>query len=180
MPAFPPEAVSDADLQAIYAYLQQVPPAPPRLRADLPRGELARESCTPCHRTIHATIVRQFEASAMGRAARQNPRVVYPLVQIGCADCHGTNHDRIMSSKGRVPETTCAGCHAEIYKEHVLDAGHSYGPGPGKLGINWERNIGMPHYREMPRKVMEMGCDPCHAQVGATDAKYWRGCIATA
>lgn len=173
MPPFPPEAVSDADLRAIYTYLHQVPPARPRLRADLPRGELSRESCTPCHRAIHPTIVQQFEASAMGRAARQNPRVAYPLVQIGCADCHGTDHDRIMSSKGRVPETTCAGCHAEIYKEHVLDAGHSYGPGPGELGINWERNIGMPHYREMPRKVMEMGCDPCHAQAGATDAKYW-------
>jgi hydroxylamine dehydrogenase len=25
----------------------------------------------------------------------------------------------------------------------------------------------------MPRKVMEMGCDACHAQAGATDAKYW-------
>jgi hydroxylamine dehydrogenase len=25
----------------------------------------------------------------------------------------------------------------------------------------------------MPRKVMEMGCDPCHAQAGATDEKYW-------
>lgn len=122
---------------------------------------------------MHPTIARQFEASAMGRAGKQNLRVVYPLAQVGCADCHGTDHDRVMASKGRVPETTCAGCHAEIYKEHVLDAGHSYGPGPAGLGINWERNIGVPHYRDMPRKVMEMGCDPCHAQAGATDARYW-------
>lgn len=109
----------------------------------------------------------------MGRPGTQNPRVANARRTITCADCHGTNHDRIMASKGRVPETTCASCHAEIYREHVLDAGHSYGPGPGGLGINWERNIGVPHYREMPRKVMEMGCDPCHAQAGATDDRYW-------
>lgn len=173
MPPFPREAVSDQELRAIHAYLAQAPEPPARLRAELPRGELARQSCAPCHRTIHPTIVRQFEFSAMGRGGTQNPRVIYPLAQIGCADCHGTDHDRIMASKGRVPETTCAGRHPQIYQEHVLDAGHSYGPGPGDLGTNWERNIGVPHYREMPRKVMEMGCDPCHAQAGATDAKYW-------
>ena len=33
-----------------------------------------------------------------------------------------------------------------LLQEHVLDAGHSYGPGPGDLGINWERNIGVPNY----------------------------------
>jgi hydroxylamine dehydrogenase len=78
-----------------------------------------------------------------------------------------------MASRGRVSEATCGVCHAQIYKEHVIDAGHSYGPGPGDLGINWERNIGVPHYRQMPRVVMAMGCDPCHAQAGATDARYW-------
>jgi hydroxylamine dehydrogenase len=117
--------------------------------------------------------VAQFEASAMGRPGIQNPRVKFPTRQITCAACHGTNHDDIMASKGRVPETTCGACHQEIYKEAVLDAGHSYGPGPGGLGINWERNIGVPHYKQMPRKVMEMGCDACHAQAGATDDKYW-------
>ena len=115
----------------------------------------------------------QFEASAMGRPGVQNPRVKFATPQITCAACHGTNHDDIMASKGRVPETTCGACHQEIYKEAVLDAGHSYGPGPGGLGINWERNIGVPHYKQMPRKVMEMGCDACHAQAGATDDKYW-------
>jgi hydroxylamine dehydrogenase len=67
----------------------------------------------------------------------------------------------------------CASCHAQIYKEHVLDVGHSYGPGPGAIGPNWERNIGVPNYAQMPRKVMEMGCDPCHAQADATNDQYW-------
>jgi hydroxylamine dehydrogenase len=173
MPAFPGTAVSDADAAAILAYLREVPPPAPRLAAGPPRGELDPAACADCHRSLHPTIARQFETSAMGLAGTQNARIEYPLRQITCASCHGTDHDRIMASGGRVPETTCAGCHVQIYQEHVLDAGHSYGPGPGELGINWERNIGVPHYRDMPRKVMEMGCDPCHAQAGATDPRYW-------
>jgi len=173
MPPFPAEAVSDAELRAIHRYLREVAPPAPRLRAEVPKGTLAPASCAECHRALHPTIVAQFEASAMGRAGVQNPRVSFPTPQLTCANCHGTNHDEITATRGRVPETTCGACHPEIYKEHVLDAGHSYGPGPGGLGINWERNIGVPHYRQMPRKVMEMGCDPCHAQAGATDQKYW-------
>src|SRR5512132_2239873 len=174
MPPFHASIVSDAEAQTIHAYLRSVPPAPPKLRADVPHGVLDQATCATCHRRLHPTIVAQFEQGAMGRAGVQNPRVKMPPgTQLTCATCHGTNHDDIMATKGRVPETTCGACHQEIYKDAVLDAGHSYGPGPGDLGINWERNIGVPHYKQMPRKVMEMGCDACHAQAGATDAKYW-------
>ena len=172
MPAFPEEVVSEEDAEEIHEYLQDLPRDLPRLRADLPRGVQDPATCAECHRGLHATVVRQFESSAMGRPGAQNPRVEQRPTMT-CADCHGTDHDKIMASQGRVPETTCAGCHAQIYQEHVLDAGHSYGPGPGDLGINWERNIGVPNYAQMPRKVMEMGCDPCHAQAGASDAEYW-------
>jgi hydroxylamine dehydrogenase len=173
MPPFHEQLVSSAEAEAIRSYLVNVPPPPARLRADLPHGELDQKTCAGCHRALNPTIVAQFESSAMGRAGVQNPRVQFPTPQITCAACHGTNHDEIMATKGRVPETACAACHRQIYQDAVLDAGHSYGPGPGDLGINWERNIGVPHYKQMPRKVMEMGCDPCHAQAGATDAKYW-------
>ncbi len=173
MPPFPADVVSDAAAAAIRSYVQSAPPPPPRIIADLPHGVLDSTSCAPCHAKLEPTIVRQFAASAMGRPGTQDARVVYPLRQITCANCHGVNHDVIMATKGRVPELVCGSCHVQIYKEHVLDAGHSYGPGPGKLGINWERNIGVPHYKEMPRKVMEMGCDACHAQAGASDQKYW-------
>jgi hydroxylamine dehydrogenase len=173
MPRFPLEVVSDAEAAAIRDYVQHAPPPPPRILANLPHGSLDPKSCAPCHAKLEPTIVRQFAASAMGRPGMQDPRVIYPIRQITCANCHGRDHDAIMVSKGRVPEIVCGGCHPQIYKEHVLDAGHSYGPGPGTLGINWERNIGVPHYKEMPRKVMEMGCDACHAQAGASDQKYW-------
>ena len=172
MPAFPEEIVSDEEAEEIHEYLQELTRDVPRLRADLPSGTLDPSTCAECHRELHPTVVRQFESSAMGLPGTQNPRVDQRPTMT-CADCHGTDHDKIMASQGRVPETTCAGCHAQIYQEHVLDAGHSYGPGPGDLGINWERNIGVPNYAQMPRKVMEMGCDPCHAQAGASDAEYW-------
>ena len=173
MPSFPGQVVTDAQAAAIRGYLQAVPAPPPRLIANLPHGVLDSNSCGPCHAKLEPTIVRQFAASAMGRPGTQDPRVIYPLRQITCANCHGRDHDVIMATKGRVPELVCGSCHVQIYKEHVLDVGHSYGPGPGKLGVNWERNIGVPHYKEMPRKVMELGCDACHAQAGASDQKYW-------
>jgi hydroxylamine dehydrogenase len=173
MPPFHQQIVSDTEAKAILAYLQSVPAPPPKLRADVPHGVLDEKTCAECHRKVNPTIVMQYSESAMGKAGKQNPRVAFPGTQMTCAACHGTDHDQIMATKGRVPEATCGACHQEIYKEHVLDAGHSYGPGPGGLGINWERNVGVPHYKQMPRKVMEIGCDPCHAQAGATDAKYW-------
>jgi hypothetical protein len=173
MPAFPGQVVSDVEARAIHAYLQGVPPPEPKLRSDVPHGVLDPKTCVPCHAQTNPVIARQFASSAMGKPGSQNPLVVYPLRQIGCANCHGNDHDLIMASKGRVPETICGGCHGQIYQEHVVNAGHSYGPGPGNLGINWDRNIGVPHYKEMPRKVMEMGCDACHAQAGASDDKYW-------
>jgi hypothetical protein len=172
MPSFPEEVVSEEDAEAIHAYLRSLSRDVPRLRADLPSSSLDPSTCAECHRELHATVVRQFESSAMGTPGTQNASIEQRPTMT-CADCHGTDHDRIMASQGRVAETVCAGCHAQIYQEHVLDAGHSYGPGPGDLGINWERNIGVPNYAQMPRKVMEMGCDPCHAQAGATDAQYW-------
>lgn len=173
MPAFHAEVVSEEEVRKIHGYLQSVAPPPGRLGPEPPAGVQDSASCAACHQDLHPTIVRQFEHSAMGLGGTQNAAVQYPQRQITCASCHGTNHDRIMASKGRVPEETCATCHPRIYSEHVLDDGHSYGPGPGDLGTNWERNISVPHYDQMPRKVMEMGCDPCHAQAGATQAEYW-------
>src|SRR3990170_3096316 len=96
-----------------------------------------------------------------------------PQTAASCLVCHGLDHTEITHVRGRVSEKVCAACHAQIYQEAVLDAGHSYGPGPAGIGTNWDRNVKVPHYAQMPRKVMEMGCDPCHAQAGATDAPFW-------
>ena len=174
MPPMPPSVVSDEEIEQIYAYVRNVPPPPARLLTDLPSGELSSGECSTCHARYNPTIVRQFSASAMGRVGRQNPRVDHPSTQLSCANCHGTNHDTIMAVRGRVPESVCAGCHVTIYQEHVVDAGHSYGPGPAGIGIKTGSGTSTsPITPQMPRKVMEMGCDPCHAQAGATDEAYW-------
>ena len=173
MPAFPADVVTEADLESIHAYLTGLPTPPPPLRQDVPTGEQAPASCATCHQDYNPTVVRQFHGSAMGTPGMQNDQVEWPQKEITCADCHGTDHTVITASKGRVPETRCAACHMQIYQEHVVDAGHSYGPGPAGIGTNWERNYAVPHYAQMPRKVMEMGCDPCHAQAGATADSLW-------
>ena len=173
MPAFPAEVVSDDDVRKIYDYLKSIAPAPERMLRDLPHGQQTADSCVDCHAKYEPIIVAQFKSSAMGMAGKQNPRVEYPQDHISCGNCHGYDHDEIMATKGRVPEAMCGTCHAQIYKEAVMNSGHSYGPGPMGIGTNWERNIAVPNYREMPRKVMEMGCDACHSQAGATDDKYW-------
>jgi cytochrome c551/c552 len=134
MPRFPEEVVSDEQARAVHAYLQSVAPRPPKLRAEVPAGVLGAETCAACHRTLHPTIVQQFEASAMGRPGVQNPRVVYPQDQLTCANCHGTDHDEIMASKGRVPESLCGACHPQIYKQHVLDAGTRTARAPATWG----------------------------------------------
>jgi hydroxylamine dehydrogenase len=173
MPTFPHAIVSNEEARSIFDYLQRLPVLEPRLAEKAPQENLDPKTCSECHQKLHPTLVNQFHGSAMGRAGTQNPRVDLPQRQLTCADCHGTDHRLITLSKGRVPEATCGTCHQQIYKEHVTDAGHSYGPGPGDIGINWSRNVDIPHYRQMPRKVMEVSCDPCHAQAGATDDAYW-------
>ena len=106
MPPFHQQIVTDTEARAIFAYLQGVPPPSPKLRADVPKGELDQKTCAECHRKLNPIIVAQFEASAMGKAGRQNPAVALPTPnmppQMTCAGCHGTNHDDIMA-------TTCFG-----------------------------------------------------------------------
>jgi hydroxylamine dehydrogenase len=173
MPPFPASVVTDADLQRIHAYLKTLTAKRDRLK-EPPQGEQTAASCVECHRKHNPVLVAQYESSAMFKPGRQNPRIPTTVPEANsCAICHGANHTEITHVRGRVSEKVCAACHPQIYQEHVTDLGHSYGPGPAGIGGNWDRNIRVPHYAQMPRKVMEMGCDPCHAQAGATDEPFW-------
>lgn len=174
MPGFPPAIVSDSQVRAIHQFLMDVPPRADRLHEPPPQGIQSPDSCITCHEKLNPVLVAQYRSSAMFRPERQNPRVPAYIPEANtCAACHGFDHTEITLVRGRVAETMCAVCHVEIYQEHVVGGGHSYGPGPGDIGINWDRNVKVPHYSQMPRKVMEVGCDACHNQAGATDAPYW-------
>ena len=96
---------ADAEAKEIFAYLQTVPPPPPKLRVNVPKGELDQKTCAACHRRLQPTIVAQFEASAMGKPGRQNVRVAFPTPQITCAACQGTNH--VMAPESRIVDSHC-------------------------------------------------------------------------
>ncbi len=173
MPPLPASFITNEEIQRIYAYVRGLSARSAKL-AEAPKGPQDPASCVACHRKHNPTLVAQYLSSAMFKPGRQNPRVARDVAEPNaCSACHGTDHTEVTQVKGRVSEKVCAACHGAIYKEHVTDLGHSYGPGPAGIGGNWDRNIKVPHYAQMPRKVMEMGCDPCHAQAGATDEPYW-------
>ena len=64
------------------------------------------ESCVGCHAGLHMTMVRQWKDSAHFTA------------DVGCADCHGTDHEAIFGANGEVSAAQCAAeCHLEDYEE---------------------------------------------------------------
>ena len=56
MPPFHSELVTDEEARAIYDYLRQAPPPPPRLRDELPSGDLDPATCAGCHREYNPQI----------------------------------------------------------------------------------------------------------------------------
>lgn len=64
---------------------------------------LASEPCLQCHADSLAT--RQLAESAHAD-------------KLGCADCHGQDHDRIEKGAARVSAQKCGTCHAEQLKAH--------------------------------------------------------------
>jgi len=66
--------------------------------------------CIGCHRQRRPGLVAQYES---GEHARRG---------IGCAGCHGADHERIFGLEGRVPASRCADCHAEQTRDFRADA----------------------------------------------------------
>lgn len=70
-----------------------------------PQAALASEDCLDCHRTATPAAVLQWQSSA--HAAK-----------VGCADCHGRDHEAILAGEARVTASVCGRCHAEALAEH--------------------------------------------------------------
>ena len=64
------------------------------------------EECIPCHREKTPAAVSQWEQSAHGRAG------------IGCAKCHGTDHEKMKRGEARVDMQACAPCHQKAFDSH--------------------------------------------------------------
>jgi hypothetical protein len=74
----------------------------------------SQAECLFCHEEISPNIVKEFRVARDGEPTNTQ-----------CIDCHGTNHDVIIRSKGRVPAEICQECHAKRYEEAMAGGGHA-------------------------------------------------------
>jgi len=104
-----------------------------------PSFVLAEQACLDCHTRETPAAVRQWQQSAHAPAA------------VGCEDCHGTDHDRMLTGKATVTAETCGKCHETALAEH---RGSRHGQG---LHSGWGCTRNMPD-----RKQTE--CAFCHQE----------------
>lgn len=71
-----------------------------RVRAREARPAGKQQDCVECHRQLDPGMVKGWEMSVH---ARKN---------VGCAECHGRDHDVIFNAAGDVSSLVCAACHA--------------------------------------------------------------------
>lgn len=64
------------------------------------------EECLPCHERETPAAVAQWRGSAHAEG-------------VGCADCHGTNHEAMKSGGVRVATAVCGRCHEQAFQQHV-------------------------------------------------------------
>jgi hypothetical protein len=72
----------------------------------LPATALAADPCLDCHLQKTPGAVRQWQASAHAG-------------KVGCADCHGADHQRIVAGEAVVDTRVCGRCHEEALHQHV-------------------------------------------------------------
>jgi len=63
-------------------------------------------ACLECHREKTPAAVRQWESS--GHADK-----------VGCAECHGGDHDAILAGNAPVSAAVCGRCHEQAFAEHA-------------------------------------------------------------
>jgi hydroxylamine dehydrogenase len=118
-------------------------PAASWAQSDIPPGD-----CVNCHTVVTPGIVAQYRSGAMGDG------------DATCADCHGNDHDLIDAQQGRVPASTCAGCHPDQYAEFtVKDATGAY---VNKHAQGWTRMLAGARYKVMPAAERYEMCERCH------------------
>lgn len=127
------------------------------------------KDCISCHRQKTAATVQQWEESAHARA------------NVGCADCHGTDHAAIEKGDQRVATTTCGKCHPKAYQTHTASR-HGMGLHSGwgctrNLPNRDSRECAFCHDKDSSKilstvhcarflkqsvEMAEIGCNRCH------------------
>ena len=70
------------------------------------------KSCEGCHQKIDPGMYKQWAES------------VHFRTNVGCADCHGTDHEAVFSAKGKVSAGTCGKCHEREVADFA-ESGHA-------------------------------------------------------
>ena len=118
------------------------------------RADYTQQQCLTCHTEITPGIVAQYQSGAMGD-------------DVGCLDCHGSDHDVITATEGKVSAGTCAGCHPDQYAEFTVKDGS--GAYVNKHAQGWTRMLAGARYKVMPAAERYEMCERCHS-VGYTYA----------
>ena len=105
------------------------------------RGE---KSCEGCHLKIDSGMDKQWRES------------VHFRVNVGCADCHGEDHEAAFAAKGQVSAAVCGKCH-EKETEAFAKSGHA---GAELAALSDAR------FLSQSSAMQEEGCMGCHS-VGA-------------
>ena len=109
-------------------------------------------TCIGCHTGQHPGLVSDWHGSAHFRAG------------VGCADCHGEQHEAIIIARGAVATTVCATCHAKATAEFSASV----------HGRAWDAVEGAGLFLGAPEALRDAACRPCH-EIGRPGAPEARG-----
>jgi len=98
-------------------------------------------SCEGCHRKLDPGLYSQWRGSAHARA------------NVGCAGCHGPDHEAVFAVKGRVSAGTCSTCHEQVVAEFAA-SGHATTEADAKANAR---------FLAQSEAMQVEGCMGCHA-----------------
>ncbi|ORJ63371.1 multiheme c-type cytochrome [Geothermobacter hydrogeniphilus] len=130
----------------------------------------ADRDCLDCHREETPAAVRQWQQSAHASSG------------VGCADCHGEDHDLILQGKAVVGAEVCGACHRQALAEHRRSR-HGQGLHSGwgctrnmpdrnsaECGFCHQEGSSLPvstvhcaRFLEQSGEMRQNGCNRCHS-----------------
>ncbi len=120
--------------------------------AQLSKDEEEYRDCVKCHSKREPNIIKDWQES---KHFENN---------VGCASCHGTDHEYITDNAGRVPPSRCSTCHAKQFSEFIRSR-HS---------IAWARMEQSAQYKDLPEETRTVMCQQCHSVSEKCDSCHTR------